>query len=110
MKHSIKILAAFVCVAILGCSTLVEIRTVPDGAEVSINRQPVGDTPVKKELTSFIGNNYDVEIEKEGFETIETRMEKEMKVGIFIGGFFIWPLWLWCYGPLDYYYFELDEK
>ena len=93
-----------------GCATLVRIDTdVPD-AEVRLNGQPSGSTPVSKSLSDAIWENYDVIIEKAGYRTVRARLNKEFKVGTFIGGLFLWPLLLWTYGPEPYQFFELEKQ
>lgn len=103
-------LVVLLAVSILGCSTLVHIKTDPEGAKVYVNEQPVGNSPVAKEYSNFVGNQYHVRILKEGYKPIETELQREVKVGNLIAGLIIvWPLLLWCYGPDEYYSFELQE-
>jgi hypothetical protein len=89
---------------------MVHINTKPEDAKVRINGQPFGMTPAQKSLSDFAFNQYDVTIEKEGYKPISATLEKEFKVGTFIGGFFLAYIpWFWMYGPKPYHYFELDE-
>jgi hypothetical protein len=108
-----KKVLALLLIAVLfmsGCATLVRIETnVPD-AKVRLDGQPIGSTPLEKSLSDAIWKNYDILIEKAGYHVLRTRLNKEFKVGAFIGGLFIWPLLLWTYGPEPYQTFELEKE
>ncbi len=92
------------------CATLVRIETdIPD-AKVKLDGQSIGNTPVEKSLSDGIWENYDIVIEKDGYRTLRTRLNKEFKVGTFIGGLFLWPLLLWVYGPEPIQFFELEKQ
>jgi PEGA domain len=92
------------------CATLVRIETnVPD-AKVKLDGQSIGTTPVEKSLSDGIWENYNIVIEKDGYRTLRTRLNKEFKVGTFIGGLFLWPLLLWVYGPEPIQFFELEKQ
>lgn len=80
------------------CSSTTLIQSVPSGASVKIDGESVGNTPYAHTDTKIIFSNTSVMLEKEGydpFSTIITRNE-EPNVGAIIGGFFIWPIWLWA--------------
>ena len=111
-KMKAKRVACLVLIALLlaSCATMVRIETNIPGATVKINNEKAGSTPVVKSLSDFAFANYNVIIEKEGYETINTQLAKEVKAGTLIGGLFIWPLLLWCYGPMPYQAFELNAK
>ncbi len=97
-------------VMLSSCSTLVRIETnVPD-ATVKIDGQVVGKTPLEVNLSDAIWEKYDVVIEKNGYAVIRSRLNKEFKVGTFIGGLFVWPLLLWTYGPEPNQNFELVKQ
>ena len=102
MKYMRAIVAVLVAVSVAVCTTLVRIESEPPDAKVYLNRQPSGTTPLSISLSNFIFNEYDISIEKEGFEDLESRLNKEFKVAPFVGGLFVWPLLLWVYGPEDY--------
>jgi hypothetical protein len=93
-----------------GCATMVRIETEVPDAKVKLNGQLVGSTPVTRSLSDAIWENYDVVIEKDGYKTFRGRLNKEFKVGTFIGGLFVWPLLLWTYGPEPYQTFELEKQ
>ena len=89
---------------------MVRITTDPDGAEVFLNNQPIGETPLTTELSDFVANRYNVRIEKAGYDDLNVTLQKEVKVGTVIGALFIWPLWPWIWGPADQQTFRLHES
>jgi hypothetical protein len=89
---------------------MVHIETSVPDAKVTINGQMAGSTPVSKSLSDAIWENYDIVIEKDGYKTVHTRLQKEFKVGTFIGGLLVWPLLLWTYGPEPYQTFEMEKQ
>ncbi len=63
---------AFVVAACSGCiSRSLLIESEPPGAQVRLNGTPVGETPVTVSFRHY--GTYDVELRKEGFETLRTR-------------------------------------
>ena len=97
-------------VCILGCTTMVSIDSTPQGADVIINQQYVGKTPVKKKLSDFAAKTYNVILRKTGYEEVRAILEKEIKAAPIIASiplFLIpFPL-LWVYGPEKDHYYKL---
>ena len=92
------------------CSTLVRIDSNVDDATIRINGENMGKTPELVDLSDFVFSEYDIQIEKEGYDTYRGKLRKEFKTGTFIGGFFLGGItWLWAYGPKPYQEFELDK-
>ena len=110
MKIFKTIVMIAVIVAVVGCSTLVRIETEPANADVYVNDVKIGKSPVEQEYSNFVGNEYYVRIEKDGYRTIRAKLDKEFKVGAFVGGLFIWPIWLWVWGPSEMHYYELERE
>jgi len=103
-------LIVIAAVFLSGCATMVRIDTnVPD-AKITINGQPVGTAPVTTSLSDAIWENYTFTIQKDGYKTVRGVLNKEFKVGTFIGGLFLWPLLLWTYGPQPFQTFELEKQ
>lgn len=110
MKKSLIAILLLVTLLFTSCSTMVRIETDVPGATVKINNQKVGTTPVVKNLSDAIWQEYHIEISKDGYDTVRTKLDKEIKVGQLIGGLFVWPILFWSYGPVAYQNFELEEK
>lgn len=98
-KVIFALLAAIVILS--GCASSTMIKSIPSGAKVFINGEPVGTTPYLHVDTHVTGMLINVDIIKEGYEPIYTSIRRieEFNVGNFIGGFFIMPIWLWT---MDY--------
>jgi hypothetical protein len=110
MKKLRAVVGALLVVSILGCTTLVQIQTDPKDAKVYIDNQPIGKSPVTKDLSNFVFNEYLLRIEKPGYKPLITELHREVKVGNLVVGILLcWPLLLWCYGPDQYYTYELEE-
>ncbi len=62
------------------------------------------------DLSDGIWKNYDIVVEKDGYQTYRGRLKKEVKIGTFIGGFFLFPFWLWVYGPESYQNIYLEPE
>ncbi len=90
------------------CASSTMIKSVPSDADVYINGEWVGKTPYLYTDTKVSFSMVMVDIVKEGYEPIYTmfRRDEEFNPGTFIGGFFIWPIWLWTldYKPTRTYY------
>ncbi|MEA2077610.1 MAG: PEGA domain-containing protein [Candidatus Marinimicrobia bacterium] len=110
---SIKTACIILAIAVLftSCSTMVRIET-PDvpNASVKINGEPAGETPLEINLGDAIWEDYDVEIMKNGYQTYRGRLKKEVKIGSLVGGFFLFPFWLWVYGPEPYQNIYLEPE
>lgn len=98
----------FLIIILSGCASSTMIRSVPSDADVYINGELVGKTPYLYTDTKVSFSLVMVDIVKEGYEPINTtfRRDEEFNPGTFIGGVFIWPIWLWSleYKPLRTYY------
>jgi PEGA domain/Caspase domain len=95
-------------IALSACSTYVFVTSDPSGAEVEINGQTMGQTPVDVALSDFDLNIYHLTLSKPGYRDKKVTLQKELKAAPFIGGFVLWPFWLWCYGPMDTYSYKLE--
>ncbi|MDZ7821884.1 MAG: PEGA domain-containing protein [Candidatus Marinimicrobia bacterium] len=109
MKKTLLSFTLVITLLLTSCSTLVRIDTPnAPGATVKVDGKVWGNTPVEKELSDAIWETYPVEVTKEGYKPYQGELEKELKVGTFIGGFIIWPFWLWTYGPESYQEIDLE--
>lgn len=92
------------------CSTVVQITTQPPGADVEINGQAKGKTPLTLPLSDFIGSTYQTRFKMDGYREKYVELQKEFKAGTFVGGLFVWPFLLWSYGPEATQNFVLEKE
>ncbi len=83
------------------------IHSLPDGAKLYIDGEPVGNTPYMHTDTKIVGSTTTVKLEKEGYEPFYTSFSKdeEVNLGAIIGGLFVWVPFLWTmkYKPTHTY-------
>ena len=109
-----KLLAlAIVVVLLSGCvtNTMVRIDSTPENAEVYIDNEKIGQTPVVVQMSNLFWKDPDVIIKAEGYKDLYTSLDKEVKIVNLISGivFFGWPL-LWVWGPEKSQYYNLIEE
>jgi hypothetical protein len=83
----IKILsAAFVCLLVGGCATIfkgnaskIDLNSNPQGAQVFVNGNLMGETPVRLKLESK--TTYSIEFKKEGFKTKVVNVQNHVGAG-----------------------------
>lgn len=112
MKHyskNTKMLAVLLAGSVLlaSCASTTMIQSVPSGAKVYIDGQPVGTTPYRHTDTKIVGSGTSVRLEKEGYETLNTGFSRDEQadVGAIIGGLFVLVPFLWTmkYNPTHTY-------
>lgn len=105
MKKSLFLKSAVILLTVTvfmsGCASSTMISSIPSGAKVYINGEPVGTTPYLYTDTKVVGSLINVDLIKEGYEPIYTSFTRteQINTGALVGGFFIWPIWLWT---MDY--------
>jgi predicted S18 family serine protease len=117
---SIILIAAFL--AACQTTTKVNINTNVPGAQVTLNGQSLGTTPITKvKVKNGTGKSYGVVIEKEGYETLQRNLKVETKTAnataVIVGyvlSFAVLPLLLcinglWIDGPAPDQYFVLEK-
>jgi hypothetical protein len=106
MLKIIAILLSF-SVFFTSCVSSTVIRSKPLGADVYIDGVRVGKTPYQHQDSKIVGSRIDIELKKEGYETLNTYIYKdeEPNVGAIVGGFFfLFPfLWTMQYYPSHNY-------
>jgi hypothetical protein len=103
-------IALALTLALVGCTTLVQIESNPPGANVRLEGKDLGKTPLSVELSDAVWENYNVIFKMAGYRELRVKLAKEIKAGALIGGlFFAIPL-LWCYGPDENQYFDLQKE
>lgn len=98
---SILLLAALLFTT-MGCvsSTNVTFYTDVEGAEVFVDGQSIGTTPITTSMSNAVWEDPEILIRKEGYKDLRTNVRKELKgpnvaFGVLLNTF----AWLWCYGP-----------
>ena len=109
-KIALLVLAVFF---IVGCSTstMVTIDSSPPGAEVILNGQVIGTTPIKDyEISNGIGKQYPIILRKEGYPLMEAKLKTEVKPINIVGAIFLMyiPI-IWLEGPQEGQYFVFPE-
>ncbi len=106
MKNSILILMA-IAVLFASCASTTMIQSIPSGAKVYIDEQPVGNTPYRYTDTKIVGSHTNVKLTMEGYEPYYTGFSRteQVDVGAIIGGLFVWIPFLWTmkYNPTHTY-------
>lgn len=111
--YNTKVLfSAFLGLLILfgSCTSTTLITTDPPQADVYINGEYVGKSPVPYEDEKIIFSDNTVRITKEGYQEYYDFFSKneEPNVGAIIGGFFIWPVWLWAFEYKPEHHYKLQ--
>ena len=89
------------------CRSTTMIQSIPTGAKIYIDGQPVGTTPYLYSDTKIVGSETTVQLEKEGYEQTNVSFSRDEKadVGAIIGGIIVWFPFLWTmeYNPTHTY-------
>lgn len=102
-----------VCSILLtSCVSTTIIKSIPSGAKISVDGQPMGKTPYAHSDTKITGSITTVKIEKEGYDPLNSSFYRteQVDVGAIIGGLFVWIPFLWVmkYNPI--HTFELTPS
>ena len=94
-------------VILASCSSTTMIQSIPSGAKIYVDGQPMGKTPYAHTDTKIVGTITTVDLEKEGYAPLYTSFARSEKVdvGAIIGGLFVWIpfLWIMKYNPVHNY-------
>ncbi len=105
MREAKDMRAAVLSLGILfftsGCTSHILINTEPDGAEVYVDGQYLGEAPVDFADSAIVGTTHLVEVKKEGYETTRGQFSRNgnLNVGALIGGLCCLVPFLWV---MDY--------
>ncbi len=103
LKRNLTILiAGLLLFTTVGCvsSTKVTFNTDTPDAEVYVDGELIGKTPVTAKLSNAVWEDPTITIKKEGYKTINSNVQKEVKAANIIFGICLnAPAFLWCYGP-----------
>jgi len=80
------------------------IKSIPEGAKIFIDGEPVGVTPYEHYDTKIVGSRTDIRLIMDGYEEMNTRIyrDEDLDVGALIGGILLPPiplLWVMKYKP-----------
>jgi len=112
MKAKMKIFraAAVLLAAVMllsSCTSTTLIQSVPPGAKVYIDQEPVGTTPYMHADTKIAGSHTFVQLRKEGYQEFNAVIirNEEVDVGAVVAGVFFWIPFLWVmkYKPVRTY-------
>jgi hypothetical protein len=114
MKHLknnfIALLSIFLfgCLLFTGCGSTTLIKSIPEGAKVFIDGEPVGVTPYQHYDTKIIGSHTDIRLIMDGYENLDTWItrDEDLDVGALVGGILFPPipfLWMMKYKPQHTY-------
>lgn len=114
-KHCLKLKSlSFLLAGIIlftSCASTTMIHSVPEGAKLYLDGEPVGSTPYSHRDKKIVGSNTALRFEKEGYETLETSFsrDEEVDVGAIIGGVFVLIPFLWVMKYKPSHTYELTE-
>ncbi len=107
--HAIQIffLAAFLVLD--GCWSSTVIQSVPEGAKLYLDSEPVGVTPYEYRDNKFTATMTTVRLEMNGYEPLYTSFSRDEQVmpGPAVAGFFVLIPWLWVMGYNPIHTYEL---
>lgn len=116
MKGSKLIAFLMLTVMVLGfsgcvSSSRVTFYTEEDGANVYIDGELIGQTPVTVELSNAVWEDPDILLKKDGYRDLNTELRREVKganvaFGLLLNTF----AWLWVYGPKEQQHFILTSE
>jgi hypothetical protein len=109
ISKSIRAAALLHAAAVLisGCASATIIQSIPSGARLYIDGEPVGNTPYTYTDEKIVGSTTMVKLEMWGYETINVSFQRneEVDAGAVVGGFIcVLPfLWTMKYKPSHTY-------
>lgn len=115
MKHISlfnRTLAIAISVLLLfsGCASTTMIESIPSGAKLYLDGEPVGKTPYPMTDEKIIGSCTSVKIQKENYNPFYTDIcrDEEPNYKALVGGLFFWPIWFWGMGYKPSHIYELS--
>ena len=81
------------------------------GAELYIDGEYYGEIPTTVRLSNAAWKDPEVVLQKEGYRTLYTSLDREVKaVNLVFGVTIWWPSLLWMYGPDREQYYTMREE
>lgn len=108
-KLLIQVTGIILCSAILfsSCASTTMMQSIPTGAKLYMDGEPVGTTPYAHTDTKIVGSTTPFRMTLEGYEDYNGLLKRneEVNVGAIIGGIFLlFPfLWTMDYKPTHTY-------
>ena len=114
MKSSkvVKVIAVLVVLAFgaVACSHRVTLNTNPPGAKVYVDGQLIGVSPASFVEKSGFGKTYQIKIEKEGYQTMNTTEKQVINVMyLVLSILFCLPAIFWSFTLEDQYTYTLQR-
>ena len=108
-----RLIAAVLAASVFltGCvsATDVTFDSNPRGADVFVNGELIGRTPVTRRVGNGIWVDPNIRVELDGRAPVSEDIDKELKVANLALGLLIWlPALLWVYGPRPRQFYALD--
>ena len=108
-----KLIPFVLIIAVLsGCTSSTMIQTDPSNAEVYVNSEYIGESPVKYSDSKVAFSTNYLKIKKEGYETLTTDFSRDENINILAGcaGFFVLVPWLWLMDYKDSRLYKLEDE
>lgn len=88
----LSLLVVGVALLTSGCGSMATVTSDPGGASITINGHAYGFTPATFGIRSSTFGTYRIHLEKEGYESLDAVMQKEVFVGrLVVDILFFWP-------------------
>ncbi len=107
------VLLLLIVITLSSCisTTTIEIDSTPQGADIYLDGEKVGKTPLIMEMSNAIGkNNPKVILKKKGYNNLEGRLEHELQKSNLIYGIFWWSSLFYTSAPISYQNFKLKKE
>ncbi|MCF8360775.1 MAG: PEGA domain-containing protein [Prolixibacteraceae bacterium] len=100
-----------ILVLFTSCASTTMIESIPSGAKLYLDGEPVGTTPYSMTDEKIIGSCTSVKIQKENYIPFYTDIcrDEEPNLNALVGGFFFWPVWFWAMGYKPTHIYELSQ-
>ncbi|MGP1455793.1 MAG: PEGA domain-containing protein [Treponema sp.] len=113
MKQTVSffLLLVMVIAMVSSCVTRTNVifNTDVAGADVYVDGEHIGKTPVTKSLSNAVWEDPDILIKKDGYQDMYLGVKKEVKVVNLVCGLLLWwPSLLWVYGPTAHQHYLLS--
>jgi hypothetical protein len=109
-------LKAGACIAVAAttllasCVSSTQIRSIPSGAAVYADQQPIGHTPCRYADTKIVGMATEITLKMDGYQDLDATIVRTERpdVGAIVGGFFFFVPFLWTMGYNPVHQYELE--